>query len=265
MACNGQVEGNPPVPKKPIRQLIIEEIISTEDLYISKLKAIVDVFIHPLTEKRILSEEDILCQFGGLETILSKHLMFYDELTALFKSDSLLLGELFLSFGEELKCYETYMVNFEVGLSRRAALLMSNRKFATFIDNSRAQPLCGGGLESLLIGPVQRIPRYRLLLDQMLKNTDQEHEDFIALKEAFEKVQYQNRSSADSVVHTDIPAVTYVLQIHVQQCHVTCANGCAVHTYTSIYRLSYIYMLVYIWMFVYVYLYLFILYLCLFV
>ncbi len=43
-------------------------------------------------------------------------------------------------------------------------------------------------LEDLIIMPVQRIPRYKLLLEDFLKNTDKAHVDYANLQAALSKV-----------------------------------------------------------------------------
>ncbi len=43
-------------------------------------------------------------------------------------------------------------------------------------------------IESLLIMPVQRIPRYRLLLEQLLKYTPAEHEEYAVVRTALDKI-----------------------------------------------------------------------------
>lgn len=57
-------------------------------------------------------------------------------------------------------------------------------------------------LQSLLIMPVQRVPRYRLLLESLLKHTDADHADHVELKLAIEKINecatYQNAKIAET-------------------------------------------------------------------
>jgi len=43
-------------------------------------------------------------------------------------------------------------------------------------------------LSSFLIMPIQRVPRYKLLLEELLRKTERTHADFGALNEALEKV-----------------------------------------------------------------------------
>lgn len=51
-------------------------------------------------------------------------------------------------------------------------MLASNRKFDKLMSGFRSNPGCGGlDLASFLILPVQRIPRYELLLKELQKNS----------------------------------------------------------------------------------------------
>jgi hypothetical protein len=64
-----------------------------------------------------------------------------------------------------------------------------NEKFRKFCENALLNPKCAGlSLESYLIMPVQRIPRYKLLLEQLLKFTNQDHQDFQNLNQALKLV-----------------------------------------------------------------------------
>lgn len=53
-------------------------------------------------------------------------------------------------------------------------------------------------MDSFLIQPVQRIPRYKLLLSDILKNTPKEHVDYNMLQKALDEVstiaQFVNES-----------------------------------------------------------------------
>jgi hypothetical protein len=57
-------------------------------------------------------------------------------------------------------------------------------------------------LESLLIAPVQRVPRYRLLLKEMLKHTTPAHVDYEPIQQALDVVEYLCDSINHSLVDT---------------------------------------------------------------
>jgi hypothetical protein len=170
----------------PKRGFIIKEMIATEATYIKKLESIINVFMIPLQQQKILDDDTCKYQFGSVAVILEKHQQLYENLSVV---DYDKVGLLFKEFSNELHVYEEYMVNFDPALTKRAALLMSNRKFSNFVETARANPEAAGlGIESFLIAPVQRIPRYRLLLQELIKYTDFEHPDYQNLHDAFEAV-----------------------------------------------------------------------------
>lgn len=140
----------------------------------------------PLQQQKILDDETLAYQFGSVSVIIEKHKQLYESLVDV---DYDKVGLLFKEFSNELYVYEEYMVNFDPALTKRAALLMSNRKFANFVESARSHPDAAGlGIESFLIAPVQRIPRYRLLIQELIKYTDFEHPDYQNLHDAFEAV-----------------------------------------------------------------------------
>jgi hypothetical protein len=176
-----------PVPgENKKRGFVIQEIITTESTYLERLKFAVEYVIKPLKEQRILSEEDAVKQFNFLESIFRLHSENRIEGSA---SQNLKFIQLFDAIAQNVKCYSDYLVNYEPAMQRRAHLLIYNRKFSEFIEKVEKDPhLQGQKLESLLILPVQRIPRYRLLLEQLLKYTPEGHEDFHTVNSALDKI-----------------------------------------------------------------------------
>lgn len=113
------------------------------------------------------------------------------------------VGNLFISLSGALKCYKHYLNNYDVA----SALLtwtqkpqltniftfppkptnsainfeVSNlviKKLTAFISNVQKDPRHTQlNLFSYLLMPVQRIPRYKMLLESLLKHTPEEHED----------------------------------------------------------------------------------------
>lgn len=79
----------------------------------------------------------------------------------------------------ELDVYKAYLVNFKKASKRRHLLLLNNRKYADVVQAAQSDPRCLGlDLESLLIEPIDRIPRYRMLLEKILECTPETHADF---------------------------------------------------------------------------------------
>jgi hypothetical protein len=168
------------------RGYVIQEIITTESTYLQRLKLAIECFIKPLKETRILSEEDVIKQFNFLEMIYSLHNTNSIDGSV---SQNLKFIQLFDAIAQNVSCYSDYLINYEPAMQQRGHLLISNRRFAEFIEKVEKDPILQGQkVESLLILPVQRIPRYRLLLEQLLKYTEEDHTDFPIVKDALDKI-----------------------------------------------------------------------------
>lgn len=115
---------------------------------------------------------------------LAVNLQLLDGIEAAKRADPVCYGALFERMGPQLERYSDYVDNF----SSASTLLRELRGEATFQsyfdgvlahERSRGQPL-----ESFLIMPVQRIPRYKLLLSELLKHTPASHPDHGAIGRA---------------------------------------------------------------------------------
>jgi hypothetical protein len=73
--------------------------------------------------------------------------------------------------GFALMLYRKYLANYNTA-NRTLKLLGEDKKFQAWLldtEAKNAEQLSGTSLSSLLIQPVQRIPRYRMLLEELLK------------------------------------------------------------------------------------------------
>ena len=65
-----------------------------------------------------------------------------------------------------------------------------NPKFKVFLEEREfKQVLLGHNMESLLVLPIQRLPRYELLFREIIKKTEEDHQDYEQLNEAFAKIK----------------------------------------------------------------------------
>jgi len=62
--------------------------------------------------------------------------------------------------------------------------------FGAFLKNAHENPLCAGrGIDDFLIQPIQRVPRYELLLQNLLKYTDRQEDEYDSIQFALDKVR----------------------------------------------------------------------------
>ena len=219
------------------RQKIADEILSTERSYTGFLKAIVTCWLKPLEEaadssNTIIDHKQIKTLFSNIKSLYEFHLRFLASLeecagnsadgstgpapspTSAVKPGA--YGALFHKFSPFFKMYTDYVNN-----HNEATILLDNlhnnankfKKFAAFEAQAVLKEDCRGmGLASLLIMPVQRVPRYKLLLNELIKNTDNTHSDYAALENAFEGINMVARHINEALRHQQNVASIVELQ-----------------------------------------------------
>ena len=172
---------------------IIYEIISSEERYLFDLQSLTDWYILPIRDHptKILDSNDIQQQFGYLEAIYGLHKNLFDSMQLALRNsrdnyDEVNMGPIFKKFSHFSRMYKTYLATYEEALIRRGLLLTKNIKLIQLIDVIAADPRCAElkPLESLLEEPINRISRYRLLLEQLLSLTAPIHFDYDSIVES---------------------------------------------------------------------------------
>ena len=102
------------------------------------------------------------------------------------------MGEIFLKLGPYLKLYTEYTNNYNNALNAFGRMEKSS-KFRSIMKqcDATAAEKSGrtDGLSSYLIMPIQRIPRYEMLLKELVKNTGEAHPDYLSLTSAVEQIR----------------------------------------------------------------------------
>ncbi|KAL7751424.1 hypothetical protein RI367_003284 [Sorochytrium milnesiophthora] len=172
--------------KESRRKRIIDEVISTEKTYIRELGLLVELYLHPLEVSHILTAEQIKCLFSNVSSILSFHREYF--LPALQQSSDT-IGKVFLQHSAYLKMYSVFINNYDKAVSACEKLCRKRKKLRVFFEKCKRHPKHSQlNFASYLILPVQRIPRYRLLLQDLLKCTSPSHPDFTDLMHAMEDI-----------------------------------------------------------------------------
>lgn len=176
---------------KDTRLKLANEIVETERTYVQGLCLAIEIFLKPLLASKLLTASEVDTLFGGLEPICSINCKFLDDLenrVAQWKPTKQVIGDLFFAFAPHFKQYSSYVCAYDVS-SALLVKLADNSKFQAFLVEAAANPKLGGQtLQSLLITPIQRIPRYNLLLQELLKHTPTTHEDYSMLHKALQLV-----------------------------------------------------------------------------
>jgi hypothetical protein len=171
------------------RSKIALEIYTSELTYLNKMKMLNDKYLEPLRVLSVISHEDYGPIFSHIQPLLS----LSESLTVQLKSrmegwDERLthVGDVFVLMGAHFKLFMTYAVHHTIG--RHVLMKISKQeKFQKWLEKTEIE--CQRTLDSLLLEPIQRVPRYELLLKDLLKHTPEDHVDYYAVNDALVLVQ----------------------------------------------------------------------------
>jgi len=182
-----------------IRQKVAEEMLATEKSYIKHLDAVCDKYLSPLRQaiedgRPIISAHDVQMVFSVISVLRDLNRKFLADLEPLIQNYTLEteLGKTLLDFAPYFKMYTQYVNAHEndkvQAYLRKLDTTAPNSAFKTFCyDTAKAEMTLP--LPALLITPVQRIPRYRLLVAEYLKHTEPSHRDYGDLERALDKIK----------------------------------------------------------------------------
>jgi hypothetical protein len=183
------------IPINSMRDNNAKEICTSEQSYLKSMLIMVELFQKPISEKSLSGElpftpEEVNTMFAGVTNIIAVNTELLKGLVERLKnwSDTQKLGDLILNMAPWLKMYTQYTSNYE-----RVLKILEEHKDETvlnFFKTTHLHPLCKNlDFRAFLIMPIQRIPRYRLLLMELVKNTPETHIDFKDLTESLDKVK----------------------------------------------------------------------------
>eukprot|EP00026_Physarum_polycephalum_P008753 Phypoly_transcript_08853.p1 GENE.Phypoly_transcript_08853~~Phypoly_transcript_08853.p1 ORF type:complete len:430 (+),score=68.13 Phypoly_transcript_08853:131-1420(+) len=177
--------------EKEVRAKVAQELLATERAYVDKLNVIVEVFERPFKESNVLTHDQMVHIFSNIDTIRNFNLVLLKDLERIvsnWSSHSILSG-IFLQMADFLKVYTTFINNYTVSMETLASLNKSPA-FCELLEKAESNPRCESlRLPALLIMPIQRIPRYILLLTEIQKHTPKNHPDLDQLTKSLAKVK----------------------------------------------------------------------------
>jgi len=214
------------------RSKIVEELFQTEKTYVKELASIVHLYLDPLdtVPGHFLDMQEYQILFGNLRDIFDFHneafaprlekSCFPDRnksivpppsVGAFFQLNAPVLANLYGEYYTNSNMANNFLTCIQNSKSSRFSTSIVNnkpkeaifkkenkkrlKKFKTFLQWVCGQPEhTQMSLQGYLLLPVQRLPRYLLLLEQLLKNTpetDKEYRDLTRAKEAIRMVVEQ--------------------------------------------------------------------------
>ncbi|ELP94641.1 Rho/RAC guanine nucleotide exchange factor, putative [Entamoeba invadens IP1] len=192
------------------RQAIVNEIYATEESYITKMHVCLEVYKPKLQANlSLIKQEDIDTLFEHYDEILQINEKFYSTLKS-YKENGTLdkkIGTTFKMFTPFFKVYFLYISHYNSTVEILATHDKNEKFFKLIQDISKTTENLD--LRSYLIMPVQRLPRYKLLLQELLKNTENTHEDYMNIKSAFEMIQNVAKEVNDRTKETEKKSAVY--------------------------------------------------------
>lgn len=175
------------------REKAAREIMESEDAYVQNLQLLMAEYAGPL--KRMLAEHQMITaqQYKDLFLNLDEILVFNTRLLGAFQermrnfdNRRTCIGDIFLQFPEMSTLYQYFVSNFDKSAAALNVLL-ENPAFVKWQDHVAEQPqLHKLRINTLLIMPVQRVPRYSLLLRELISKTPEMHPDHASLQKAYD-------------------------------------------------------------------------------
>eukprot|EP00127_Corallochytrium_limacisporum_P005894 Clim_evm39s214 gene=Clim_evmTU39s214 len=169
------------------RFLITQELRETEDRFVTDMKIVYEVYYPPLKkEKKALKKDERKVLFPtSLALLLDIHLNILQQLKRKIESysEDTMLGDILLVQVEEYgSVYQQYTRDYQTAMNLLGKLAKDNSKFRDIMQKCDSDPRAENlNMAAYMLSPIQRLPRYILLLKEMLKVTPSDHHDYLYL------------------------------------------------------------------------------------
>ncbi|GAM27408.1 hypothetical protein SAMD00019534_105840 [Acytostelium subglobosum LB1] len=173
------------------RDKITHEIYKTEIDYVANLEICINEYMKPLTDKELLTKEQTKVIFSDIHVIRDFGQKLINQLKPRVENwnHHQKLGDIFFGISESFRVYTGYIQNYNNALEMLEEV-KKKEKVGTTLAEMRASPACKTfDVTYFLIMPVQRVPRYSLLLSDLVKHTWTDHPDYKTLVDATERMK----------------------------------------------------------------------------
>jgi len=168
------------------RENILREIVESERVYTKGLIKLHDEFFTPIFDKYLVPitfEEGLSKNSSQIKALHTDK--FLPQLEDCFMKGSGVPG-LFTKFLKEFEIYRDYVQEYDHVMNLVESMRDSREKFRKFLyEREKNQD----SFYSYLILPVQRVPRYRLLLESLLKACPDNYSEHDAVSRALEGIK----------------------------------------------------------------------------
>ncbi|KYQ56457.1 hypothetical protein ALC60_04534 [Trachymyrmex zeteki] len=171
--------------EKILRSQAIREILTTEVTYLQQLEILAEFFIQPILERKLLDHPLLVTLAENIKTLYNVS----GELVAGLKRNPDNIAGVFHKLAPFFKLYSVYAYDYTQVLNLLQTSEENDSIFKKFICDQETRPEVGRKLSSLLITPVQRVPRYQLLVKQVLQHTPYRHREYRHLQACLVEIE----------------------------------------------------------------------------
>eukprot|EP00002_Diphylleia_rotans_P026301 TRINITY_DN5232_c0_g1_i3.p1 TRINITY_DN5232_c0_g1~~TRINITY_DN5232_c0_g1_i3.p1 ORF type:complete len:668 (+),score=102.18 TRINITY_DN5232_c0_g1_i3:60-2063(+) len=200
------------------RLKIIAELISTEESYVNGLRILIEHYIHniehflPTLNLNANLKDQFLTLVSCVNTVFSANLLFLNDLRkGMGLWEKFDVSTFISKLIPRLRLYAPYINTYDE-TTKFLAKAAKQTSFANLLKKLETDPKAYGlTMASYLITPVQRIPRYQLLLQELIKNTPSGNAEYEGLESVLYHVKsiavYINESKRESEKVSELSAL----------------------------------------------------------
>lgn len=172
--------------KQKKARLIMKELLTTEKKYVNILYLIDQIFQFRVDQENrahpMFPPETVQHMFSNIKSIYKFHNDFLlpqlEERIEAWDSDPR-IGDIMKNFAPFLKMYTEYVKNFDHAINLISTLQQKVPRFAAIISEIQKSEECAKlSLAHHMLSPIQRLPRYELLLKDYLRNLVEDNPDY---------------------------------------------------------------------------------------
>ncbi|XP_036919176.1 FYVE, RhoGEF and PH domain-containing protein 2 isoform X2 [Sturnira hondurensis] len=182
--------------QEPEEKRIVQELLETEQAYVARLHLLDQVFFQELLEEarssKAFPEDVVRLIFSNISSIYQFHAQFFlpelqrrlDDWTATPR-----IGDVIQKLAPFLKMYSEYVKNFERAAELLATWTDKSPPFQEVLTRIQSSKASGSlTLQHHMLEPVQRIPRYELLLKEYVQKLPEESPDRADAQKALDMI-----------------------------------------------------------------------------
>uniref|UniRef100_A0A3P8WD14 Vav 3 guanine nucleotide exchange factor b n=1 Tax=Cynoglossus semilaevis TaxID=244447 RepID=A0A3P8WD14_CYNSE len=196
-----RAEQQPPLVELDVRSCCLTEIKQTEDKYTETLESIEKYFLIPL--KRVLTAPEVEQIFINIPDLVRVHRsLMVDIQESIENRNASNLHQIFINYKERLLIYGVYCSRVEIAIAVLDHICKEKEDVRLKLEECSKRANNGKfTLRDLLVVPMQRILKYHLLLQELVKHTHQAADKSnlnIALSAMKDLAQYINEVKRDN-------------------------------------------------------------------